>query len=150
MRRVNVDLKYIHIQHEIQTFRVKIVKLRMINKYICIILSDYQRHSSVYDRQRQTPTPTPSRASPEIPEEVLEFLHSKNFQPEVFDRLQDILRRGGSAGESGIYEQRTASASPSRYENRRPGRPEFRHYPETDPSRDRPIGNFQHVFKGRF
>ncbi|KAL4216462.1 hypothetical protein ACF0H5_024186 [Mactra antiquata] len=59
-----------------------------------------RQYSSVTSPQRQEST--------EIPTEVLQFLHSKNFHPEELENLKDILRRGGSPHEDNQYLRSTS------------------------------------------
>ncbi|XP_052787167.1 uncharacterized protein LOC128222251 isoform X2 [Mya arenaria] len=55
--------------------------------------SDYQRQTSHPERMRGAPEVP---VSTEIPDEVLQFLQSRNFHPEQLENLKDILRRGGA------------------------------------------------------
>lgn len=99
----------------------------------------------MYETSREPSTSGSSRRSTDIPEEVLEFLHSKNFHPEDLENLVDILRHGGSpTGTSppSAY----SSRSSMRHDVRSPRRPNFRRHPETGASRDRRMGKDIKIF----
>ncbi|XP_053386911.1 uncharacterized protein LOC123542619 isoform X2 [Mercenaria mercenaria] len=66
------------------------VKRRLFVKGDLSYSNEYRRqHSSAYHQPA-------TNKSAEIPEEVLQFLHSRNFHPEELENLKDVLRRGGS------------------------------------------------------
>lgn len=73
-------------------------------------ISEYERHSSLYD-----PVPSASTRSTDIPEEVLNFLHSRNFHPEELENLKSFLQHGGSPQDETFLSHSLSSACSPRY-----------------------------------
>ena len=109
-----------------------------------------------FSAEGRDPLYEPDGATPhgstDIPEEVLHFLHSKNFHPEELENLKDFLRRGGSSGSVDPHGQtylrrnslsldpQSEGHNPSMYEREQNYRRNLSYGPQLGPVRERRRG----------